>query len=119
MANFFPVIELIDRYIISKIKIEKNLPNNNEFNWYQDQLNKFDLTTVQPELIELEKVHLDIWNLEADLKSGQEQNIPLEEIGRRAIQIRNLNNKRVSLKNSIAEKLNCKVREFKSDHLSE
>ena len=39
--------------------------------------------------------------------------------GRRAILIRNWNNKRIAIKNSLAEILNCPVREIKQDHLSE
>jgi len=42
----------------------------------------------------------------------------LEEIGRRAIAIRDWNNKRLVLKNSAAELLKCDVREIKKDHLS-
>ena len=43
----------------------------------------------------------------------------LTEIGRRAIAIRDMNNKRIAFKNTIAEKLNDPVREVKQDHLSE
>jgi hypothetical protein len=43
----------------------------------------------------------------------------MDEIGRRAIAIRDLNNKRITLKNSMAEKLKCNIREIKHDHLSE
>jgi predicted mannosyl-3-phosphoglycerate phosphatase (HAD superfamily) len=62
---------------------------------------------------------LDIWDLEKELKTGTEQDLPLEEIGRRAIAIRNKNSERVKIKNSIAELLDCPIREFKRDHLSE
>ena len=49
-----------------------------------------------------------------------EAELPLEEIGRRAILIRDWNNKRVAIKNHIAEQLKTdQVRETKTDHLSE
>ena len=48
-----------------------------------------------------------------------EDQLELAEIGRRAIEIRDWNNKRVKLKNTIAEKLGCVVREIKKDHASE
>jgi hypothetical protein len=64
-------------------------------------------------------IHNEIWELEAELKTGREAELALEEIGRRAIAIRDHNNKRVALKNAMAEKLNCLVREIKQDHLSE
>jgi hypothetical protein len=57
--------------------------------------------------------------LEWELKTGQEEKLELAEIGRRAIAIRNMNNKRIAFKNTIAEKLNDPVREIKQDHLSD
>jgi len=53
------------------------------------------------------------------LKAGREQELPLEEIGRRAIAIRDHNNRRIAIKNALAEQLECPVREIKRDHLSE
>ena len=43
----------------------------------------------------------------------------LSEIGRRALDIRDINNGRVRYKNAIAEKLNDAVREIKQDHASQ
>ena len=65
---------------------------------------------------DLEKKVLKI--LEKELKNGFEQTLPLEEIGRRAILIRNENALRVKIKNAIAEALGCEVKEIKQDHLS-
>lgn len=115
----FPVIELVDRYVISKIKHDKTQNNQSEVAYYHEQMSRFDLSTIDDELKGLESIHLAIWDLEKELKSGQEQSLPLEEIGRRAIEIRNLNNRRIALKNYMADKLGCNVREIKKDHLSE
>jgi hypothetical protein len=71
------------------------------------------------EFAQLCNIHREIWSLEAELKSGREAELSLADIGSRAIQIRNYNNSRISLKNLIAEKLGCRVREIKQDHLSE
>jgi hypothetical protein len=68
---------------------------------------------------ELYQIHSNIWALEAELKSGKESDLDLNEIGKRAIEIRNWNNRRVAIKNQIAELLNCPVREIKKDHLSQ
>ena len=57
-------------------------------------------------------------HLESELKSSMEAQLELAEIGRRAIEIRNFNNKRIQLKNAIAEKLGCSVREIKAQHIS-
>ena len=116
--SFFPVIELVDRYAIAKLKLDKTGLNAQELEFYTQQLGAYDLDSVQTELSELYAIHAKIWNLESQLKSGREQELALEEIGRRAIEIRDWNNKRVALKNAMADKLGCAVREIKSDHLS-
>jgi hypothetical protein len=74
---------------------------------------------VAQDLQRLRDIHNAIWELEKELKSGQEHNLSLEEIGRRAIEIRNFNHQRIDLKNQMAEKLNCPVREIKKEHASE
>jgi len=117
--TFFPIIELIDRYSIACLKYDKTQANKEEVDFYKQQLTSYDLILIQQEIDELYNIHKQIWDLEAQLKSGKEDELPLEEIGRRAIAIRNLNNKRIKLKNSAAEKLGCAIREIKKDHLSE
>jgi hypothetical protein len=119
MSNFFPIIEFVDRLVIAEIKFDKTQANTDELEWYQTQAKNYDLTIVQVELAELKQIHLQIWELEKELKSGTEQSIPLEEIGRRAIAIRNRNHERIKLKNLMAERLQCQVREIKRDHVSE
>ena len=64
-------------------------------------------------------IHHAIWDLEWQLKSGVEQMLSLQEIGRRAIAIRDHNNKRIAYKNSIATILGHPVREIKHDHLAD
>jgi hypothetical protein len=115
----FPVIELVDRYAIAMLKFDKTQSNLEEFEFYKEQLKIYDLSTVRDELDSLYKIHNNIWILEAELKSGREAELALEEIGRRAIAIRDWNNKRIAIKNTLAIKLGCGVREIKKDHLSE
>lgn len=115
----FPIIELVDRYAIAKLKQFKTDANQNEVDFYKEQLKSYDLELVTNEMDMLYKIHEDIWNLESELKSGMEAQLDLAEIGRRAIEIRNFNNKRIQLKNLIAEKLGCSVREIKAQHISE
>jgi hypothetical protein len=118
MSYHFPVIELFDRLAIAEIKWERTRSNQEELEWYRTQVQNFDLTLVMPQLQELKAIHNTIWELEAELKSGREAELNLEEIGRRAIKIRDHNNKRIAVKNQIAELLDCTVREIKRDHLS-
>lgn len=119
MTPIFPIIELVDRLAIAEVKFKRTGANEEELLWYMNQAIRLDLTLIVDEYEDLKLIHNQIWELEALLKTGRESELSLEEIGRRAIAIRDHNNKRVALKNSIAEKLNCSVREIKKDHLSE
>jgi hypothetical protein len=119
MTPKFPIIELVDRLAIAEVKFQRTGANEEELLWYKDQALHIDLDKIVNEYQDLKRIHNEIWNLEAELKSGREAELALEEIGRRAIAIRNHNNKRVALKNAIAEKLNCPVREIKKEHMSE
>ena len=119
MNPVFPIIELVDRLAIAEVKFKRTKANEEELLWYMNEAIRIDLTQIVKEYEDLKRIHDEIWELEAELKTGREAELSLEEIGRRAIAIRNHNNKRVTLKNAIAEKLNCLVREIKKDHLSE
>ena len=59
-----------------------------------------------------------IWDLESDLRREMLDN-DLEETGRRAIQIRKINNIRVQLKNYINFTVGEGVQDVKRDHISE
>lgn len=114
----FPVIELLDRLAIAKIKVDNGLDAQLEFDYYLKQATQFDLAGVIDLLDELEQIHLAIWALESDLRNGYEDRLGYEEIGRRAVEIRNYNNRRVKIKNQLAERLGDPIREIKKDHLS-
>jgi len=115
----FPIIELIDRLVIAKIKLEKGINSKLEYDFYNNQATRYDLSTIHSLIEELEIVHNTIWNLESELKSGVEHSLALDEIGRRAIKIRDANNKRIALRNKMAELLSDPIREIKKDHLSQ
>jgi hypothetical protein len=115
----FPIIELVDRLCIAEIKYERTGLNEFELNWYKSQLDKININDIDNELQQLKIIHNQIWDLESDLKSFKEHKLTFEEIGKRAIEIRNLNHERIKLKNIMAEKCNCFVREIKHNHLSQ
>jgi hypothetical protein len=119
MTPVFPIIELVDRLAIAEVKFQRTKANEEELLWYMNQALHINLGKIANEYEDLKRIHNEIWSLEAELKTGREAELALEEIGRRAIAIRDHNNKRVALKNLIAEKLSCPVREIKKDHLSE
>lgn len=119
MTPLFPIIELVDRFTIAELKYEKTQANEPELEFYRNQLTSYDLSLIASELKLLSEVHRAIWLLEAELKSGQEHKLELTEIGRRAIEIRNWNHRRIQLKNIMADKLGQgHIHEIKKDHLS-
>ena len=121
MNDFLPELELIDRLCIARIKWERtNGANQKELSWYELAFHPLSATPGILDIVkDLTEIHNHIWDLEWQLKSGVEEQLSLEEIGRRAIAIRDYNNKRIALKNSASKLLNSTVREIKQDHLSQ
>ena len=125
--EFLPVLELIDRLCIARIKHERTQgANQDELDWYEDKyrglieiMDARQRETLDHNIREITVIHNKIWDLEWQLKSGVEHLLPLDEIGRRAIAIRDWNNRRITYKNSIAELFGLKMREIKTDHLSD
>lgn len=124
--QFLPELELIDRLCIARVKFERTSGGNqDELDWYEAHykelianLSPAQLAQLQNDIAEITLIHNRIWDLEWQLKSGVEHLLDLDEIGRRAIAIRDWNHKRIAYKNSIAELFNLKMREIKTDHLS-
>jgi hypothetical protein len=125
--EFLPVLELIDRLCIARIKHERTQGTNQaELDWYQERyqqligtLDADQRAILDHNIAEITVIHNRIWDLEWQLKSGVEHLLPLDEIGRRAIAIRDWNNKRITYKNSIAALFSLEMREIKTDHLSD
>jgi hypothetical protein len=116
----FPIIEIVDRYAIAVVKHEKtNGVNQEELDFYLDQINEVGIDPLDPKLVELIEHHRYVWSLEDDFKKAKIDNLPLEEIGRRALYIRDIGYRRVDLKNDFAELLNDPVREIKKEHITE
>ena len=63
-------------------------------------------------------VNQKIWHLESSIRKGKLDN-DLLEVGRRAVEIRNLNKERVSIKDAINEYTDYGFKEVKVNHLSQ
>jgi hypothetical protein len=115
----FPIIEIVDRYAISVVKYEKtNGANQEELDFYLEQMNEIDINPSDPKLLELIEHHRYVWSLEDDFKKAKIDDLSLEEIGRRALYIRDIGYRRVDLKNDFAKILGDPVREIKRDHIT-
>ena len=111
----FPLIELVDRYTIAQVKHQRtNGANQEELDFYQAQFEEFDFEKISVWLTALVDLHNSIWDLEDDFKKCKLNNVDLEEIGRRALEIRDFNNLRIQMKNHMAKLLDDPVREIKN-----
>ena len=111
----FPVIELIDRYCIAKLKFANIGNNKEELDFYTEQLHNIDFELIKEELDQLYEVHARVWELEDDFKKYRvEKMYDLAEVGRRALACRDIMEERYVLKNVIADKLGDPVKERKN-----
>jgi hypothetical protein len=116
----FPVIEIVDRYAIAVVKHTKTQgANKEELEFYLNQMKLININPTNELVLELINYHNYVWNLEDDFKKCRVDNLPLDEIGRRALLIRDVGFIRMDLKNALAELAGDSVREVKQDHISE
>ena len=91
--------EIADRYSIIKLKSERtDVDCKEEFDTLKNELNRDEIYTYVDQLYE---VNGRIWDLESDIRKGKEGELGLEEVGRRAIMIRDFNKERINIKNTI------------------
>lgn len=116
----FPVIEIVDRYAIAVVKHKKTQgANQEELDFYLEQMKQININPQHQLICELIDHHEYVWSLEDDFKKCRIDNLPLEEIGQRALHIRDVGFKRVELKNALALLADDPVREIKQDHITE
>ena len=118
-----PIGEVLDRFAILRLKLErikdKNLiPEYEAFKKAMNEYKKNGVEIKQKWIDDLYEYNGKIWDLEFDIRRGKEGELGLEEVGRRAIAIRNLNNVRVNIKNKIAEETGVGFKDIKKDHAS-
>lgn len=112
-----PLSEIIDRYSILLLKHERLVSEDlsREIDLYKKEIN-FD--TMKIYIDELYEINGKIWDLESDIRKGKENLLGLEEVGRRAIAIRELNKQRVSVKNKIVKLTGEGFVDVKMNHAS-
>ena len=113
-----PISEIADRYSITMLKNERieNIDLSSELEVYKKELEKYD--GVDEYISRLYKVNGEIWDLESDIRKGKENILGLEEVGRRAILIREKNKIRVGIKNQMVEVYEEGFKDIKMNHAS-
>lgn len=113
-----PIGDIADRYSICKLKSERlGLDNTKELEELKNELDKYN--GIDTYVDRLYEVNGQIWDLESDIRKEKEDELGLEEVGRRAIKIRGFNNIRVGYKNEISSKYNEGFIEVKMNHGSQ
>jgi hypothetical protein len=102
-----PICELCDRLTIAKLKLQRLPAAELEKTLLQKQIAYYEtgIDYTDPQLCKLIEDLLDIngqmWDAEHDIRKGLDKMLGMDEIGKRAVKIRNLNRIRVSIKNKI------------------
>ena len=122
-----PLAEILDRISILRLKIERIGERHLKYE-YETCLQSLDwhiraggvsAVPLIGLLFDLYLVNRQIWDLEAELKGGKEGTLTAEEIARRAIAIRDLNRRRVSLKSAVVDITGLGFKDVKANHASE
>lgn len=114
-----PLADLLDRFTIVTLKLQRiGEQFRPEYDVYRVGVEALG-DRVKPQWIaDLLEINRRIWDLEAELKAGVEEHLSLEEIGRRAIEIRNANRGRIHIRNPIVRESGSGFEEMKIDHVS-
>ncbi len=119
-----PLPEILDRISIVKLKIERiGEPHlKEEYEEYNKAIKEQKLRGIKIKdewLKKLYEINGKIWDLESDIRKGKEGELGLVEVGKRAIEIRELNKQRISVKNRIIEETGLGFRDVKMNHASQ
>ena len=124
-----PLPILVDYYTILKLKMDRFTPEQKkkeahletEFNIYNDliQQHRAQFTGVDNWVQELYQINGRIWDLESEIRQGKDGKFSLEEIGRRALTIRDINRERNIVKNKITKETGLGFPDYKVGHASE
>ena len=113
-----PISEIADRYSIAILKKERaNADNSEEIFILSEEIKNYP--NIDPYIEKLIEINGKIWDLESDIRKGKEEELGLEEVGRRAIQIRGFNKIRVGYKNEMVNLYSEGFEDIKMNHASE
>ena len=117
-----PISEILDRYSIAILKKERaDAENSKEINDLRFEIDgylKDHYEFINQKIKDLIQVNGDIWDLESDIRRGKEGELGLEEVGRRAIKIREFNKIRITYKNDVVDYFGEGYKDIKINHVS-
>ena len=101
-----PLSEILDRYTITKLKSERTDEDvSDELRTYKKEIDNLDYVERSNQIISfidrLYEINGELWDTEGDIRKGVE--MPLEEVGKLALKVRDLNCKRNEIKAEIVD----------------
>lgn len=112
--------DVIDRWTIAYLKHYRGkIDTYDECEEYRVYSENYDIKVIKEAFDGLLKANGDIWTLESDIRQGKEGELGLEEVGRRALAIRDLNAGRIKIKNQLNERFEEGFVEVKVNHASQ
>ena len=101
-----PLSEILDRYTITKLKSERtNEDVSEELKTYKAEIDNPNYAERSNQIVSfidrLYGINGQLWNTEKDIRNGVD--MPLEEVGRLALKVRDLNCKRNEIKGEIVD----------------
>ena len=109
--------DIVDRFTICTLKKERlGLDVQKELSELKEEIDVYG--GLENFIGRLYEVNSSIWFLESDIRKGKEGELGLEEVGRRAIKIREFNKIRVGYKNIIVETFGEGYKDVKMNHAS-
>ena len=105
--------DMVDKWTILRMKVRLSEESKDEFNAYNEEFTRYKFP---PDMLaDLVEANSKIWVLESEIRNGRE--LPLDEVGRRALMIRDLNKQRIEAKNRIND-IFKDYKEHKVNHAS-
>lgn len=126
----YPLDELLDKVSIMQLKFER-IPDLEDKSKWINELRKYSQAIgiyvgegictreqVTGWFEELYKINGRVWDLEAAVRQGKDQELGYEEIGKRAIAVREMNKERISVKSKVVETTGVGYKDVKVNHAS-
>lgn len=112
--------DIVDRWTIAYLKQYRGkIDTLAEQRAYSEYCSNYEQQFLKDSWDNLLEFNGKIWTLESDIRLGKEGELGLEEVGRRALQIRDFNKERINIKNRINEYFEEGFIERKVNHGSE
>lgn len=124
-----PISEIIDRYTITKLKMERTTEDvSEEMNAYKKEIDEYDQDLVSEYIDKMYEINGTLWDYESqmrklmDSKNGSGpivdvNDLPLSEIGKLALLVRDLNGTRNGVKSEIVEKFSEGFKDIKINYV--